>query len=116
MSAENNETALAVKESPSESPAKMEEPETRPTPEIDPAAIASAASGFNSFTLALYQQVPKTGNTLLSPFSVTAALSLLELGAKGDASAALLASVGADSDSTHRSGLQGLMAQLTRGA
>ncbi len=93
---------------------KGDEPEVLPQTNVAPNATLDTAAGINSFSIALYKEVPKSGNTLLSPFSVAAALSLLELGAKGDTGAALLNAFHAKSDKEHRVGLYDLVVQLTK--
>ncbi len=93
-------------------------PEPKPklaVPTLDPAAMATTSKGLNAFTLALYNAVPKKGNTILSPFSVASALSLVELGAKGEAATVLHKAFGASSAEQHRRGLQGLVHVLKGG-
>ncbi len=106
--------APATPETPSpETP--MTKPAEHLAPTLDPAAIAATSKGLNAFTLALYDAVPKKGNTILSPFSVASALSLVELGAKGEAAAVLHNAFGASSAEQHRTGLQGLVHVLKGG-
>lgn len=98
-----------------EAPSTSETPVSEPTPAppVDSAAMAITAKGLNSFTLSLYKQTEKSDNTLLSPLSVAAALSLVELGAKGEAANALHKTLGAESAAQHRKGLQGLVQTIS---
>lgn len=96
----------------SEPPSTTESPAPATHP-VDAAAMAITARGLNSFTVALYNKTPKEKNTLLSPLSVAAALSLVELGAKGDAAAALHKTLGAKSAEQHRRGLQSLVQTIS---
>lgn len=95
-------------------PAEPKEPiVTEPTsPSVDPAAMQTTTQGLNDFTIALYKESRKEANTILSPFSVAAALSLLELGAQGETLKSMLAGFGAESSEQHRSGLRGLVHTL----
>jgi serpin B len=117
--ANTNTAVLEPGETLSESAPIQEPPVNQspdsPVPPLDPAAIATTSRGLNAFTLALYKETPKKGNTVLSPFSVAAALSLVELGAKTDSAAALHKVFGADSAEQHRKGLQGLVHMLKGG-
>lgn len=79
------------------------------------AHMLSAAKGLNAFTVGLYNELAKTGNTIVSPFSVGSALSLLELGAKGESSKSLHSLLGASSAEAHRDGLSSLLVRLRGG-
>jgi serpin B len=92
-------------------PLPVEDAPEEPTREAAVAASAEAqatAKGMNAFSLALYKAVEKKGNTFLSPFSVGAALSLVELGARDETAAALHKLLGASGPEAHRKGLQEL--------
>lgn len=90
-------------------------PVDKSPPSADPRDIKSVSNGLNAFTLALYKATPKKGNTVLSPFSVGTALSLVELGAKGESAKALHTLLGAEASDSHRTGLRALTHTLKGG-
>jgi serpin B len=82
-----------------------EEPQT-------PIEILPLEKGLNSFALNLYKETPKKGNMVVSPFSVAAALSLLELGSEGKSAMALHRLLHSPGSVEYREGLHALLEQL----
>jgi serpin B len=81
-----------------------------------PRAPAPRQAGLQAFVLDLYRHADRSGNLVLSPLSIAAALALLELGASGRSAAALHALLGIDEPAAFREAFVTLLASLDGGA
>jgi serine protease inhibitor len=87
-------------------------PEREPQPdriEVPKAVLSGVVRELNRFSIELYKNLDKEGNTIVSPLSVAASLGVLELGAKGEAALALHRVLGVSDPETYRLGLRGLL-------
>lgn len=83
-----------------------------------PPADRNIAEGLNRFSASLYQQAVRNGgNVVLSPYSVSAALSMALAGAKGETAAEMAKALGQDAaDPKYHAAFAGLIERISKAA